>query len=69
MSFVWSPAIKFTTWRKLWTSLATAEQELGIEITNEQLEQMRAKIYDIDFDFADKKERKFRLWTCTTNPH
>lgn len=60
MSFVWSPAMKFTTWRKLWTSLATAEQELGIEISDEQLEQMRSKIYDIDFDFADKKEREFR---------
>jgi len=60
MSFVWSPAMKFTTWRKLWISLATAEQELGIEITDEQLAQMRDKLYDIDFDFAAKKEREFR---------
>jgi adenylosuccinate lyase len=60
MSFVWSPAMKFTTWRKLWISLATAEQELGIEITDEQLAQMRDKLYDVDFDFAAKKEREFR---------
>jgi len=60
MSFVWSPAMKFTTWRKLWTALATAEQELGIEISEEQLEQMRSKLYDIDFDFADAKEAEFR---------
>jgi adenylosuccinate lyase len=60
MSFVWSPAMKFTTWRKLWTALATAEQELGIEITDEQLAEMREKLYDIDFDFAAKKEREFR---------
>jgi adenylosuccinate lyase len=60
MSFVWSPAMKFTTWRKLWTALATAEQELGLEITDEQLEEMRSKLFDIDFDFADKKEAEFR---------
>jgi adenylosuccinate lyase len=60
MSFVWSPAMKFTTWRKLWTALATAEQELGLEITDEQLEEMRTKLYDIDFDLAAKKEAEFR---------
>jgi adenylosuccinate lyase len=60
MSFVWSPAMKFSTWRKLWTALATAEQELGLEITDEQLEEMRTKIFDIDFDLADKKEAEFR---------
>jgi adenylosuccinate lyase len=60
MSFVWSPAMKFTTWRKLWTALATAEQELGIEISDEQLEEMRSKLYDIDFEFAETKESEFR---------
>ena len=60
MSFIWSPAMKFTTWRKLWTALATAEQELGLEITDEQLEEMRNHLYDIDFDLASKKEAEFR---------
>lgn len=60
MSYVWSPAMKFTTWRKLWTALATAEQELGIDISDEQLEEMRAKLYDIDFEFAAQKEAEFR---------
>eukprot|EP00553_Chaetoceros_curvisetus_P007165 CAMPEP_0204614312 /NCGR_PEP_ID=MMETSP0717-20131115/2057_1 /ASSEMBLY_ACC=CAM_ASM_000666 /TAXON_ID=230516 /ORGANISM="Chaetoceros curvisetus" /LENGTH=499 /DNA_ID=CAMNT_0051626943 /DNA_START=12 /DNA_END=1511 /DNA_ORIENTATION=+ len=60
MSFVWSPAMKFTTWRKLWISLATAEQELGIEISDEQLAQMREQLYNVDFEFAAKKEREFR---------
>lgn len=60
MSFVWSPAMKFTTWRKLWTALATAEQELGIEITDEQLEQMRANLFDVDFELAAAKEAEFR---------
>lgn len=60
MSFIWSPAMKFTTWRKLWTALATAEQELGLDITDQQLEEMRSKIYDIDFELAAKKEKEFR---------
>lgn len=60
MSFVWSPAKKFTTWRKLWLALATAEKELGIDITDEQLEQLRTNVYNIDFDYAAEKEREFR---------
>jgi len=60
MSFLWSPATKFTTWRKLWTALATAEQELGLDISDEQLEQMRSNIYSIDFELAAKKEAEFR---------
>src|SRR6056300_935108 len=60
MSFVWSPAMKFSTWRKLWIALATAEQELGINITDEQLAKMREQLYNIDFEFAAKKEAEFR---------
>ena len=60
MSFVWSPAMKFGTWRKLWTALATAEQELGLDISDEQLEEMRSKIYDIDFEVAAAKEAEVR---------
>lgn len=61
MSFIWSPAMKFSTWRKLWTALATAEQELGLDyISNEQIEQMLANIYNIDFTLASEKEAEFR---------
>ena len=60
MSFIWSPAMKFTTWRKLWTALATAEQELGIDISDEQIEEMLKNIHDVDFDYAAEKEREFR---------
>jgi len=60
MSFVWSPAMKFTTWRKLWTALATAEQELGLEISDLQLEEMCSKLYEIDFELAAQKESEFR---------
>jgi len=60
MSFIWSPAKKFCTWRKLWLALATAEQELGVDISDEQLEEMRQHLFDIDFDYAAEKEREFR---------
>jgi len=60
MSAIFSPAMKFTTWRKLWLALATAEQELGIEITDEQLQQMKDNLYNIDFDQAAEFESKFR---------
>lgn len=60
MSFLWSPAMKFTTWRKLWTALATAEQELGIEISDEQIAQMTENLYNVNFDLAAKKEAEFR---------
>lgn len=60
MSFVWSPAKKFTTWRKLWTALATAEQDLGIDISDEQLKEMRSHLFDVDFELAEKKEAEFR---------
>jgi adenylosuccinate lyase len=61
MSLIWSPAMKFTTWRKLWTALATAEHELGIDsITDDALEQMRNAIYTIDWELAAQKEAEFR---------
>ena len=60
MSFIFSPAMKFTCWRKLWIALATAEQELGIDISDKQLSEMREKLYEIDFDFAAEKEKLFR---------
>eukprot|EP00586_Coscinodiscus_wailesii_P022541 CAMPEP_0172520752 /NCGR_PEP_ID=MMETSP1066-20121228/292180_1 /TAXON_ID=671091 /ORGANISM="Coscinodiscus wailesii, Strain CCMP2513" /LENGTH=498 /DNA_ID=CAMNT_0013303559 /DNA_START=149 /DNA_END=1645 /DNA_ORIENTATION=- len=60
MSFIFSPAQKFTTWRKLWLALATAEQELGLDITDAQLTQLRSQIYSIDFAYAAQKESEFR---------
>jgi adenylosuccinate lyase len=60
MSFIWSPMKKFSTWRKLWLALAEVEQELGLPITDEQLEEMRNNIYEIDFELAEKKESEFR---------
>jgi adenylosuccinate lyase len=60
MSEIWSPQRKFSTWRKLWLALAESEQQLGLAITDEQLEEMRANLHDIDFELAEKKEAEFR---------
>ena len=60
MSYVWSPDMKFSTWRKLWIALATAEKELGLNITDEQINQMKEHIYDINYEFAEAKEKELR---------
>ena len=51
---------KFKTWRKLWIVLAEAQKELGIDISEEQLEQMKSFQNDINYDFAIKKEQELR---------
>ena len=60
MSRLWSPRRKFRTWRQLWVALAEAEAELGVPITAAQLDAMRAKVDAIDFEAADRYERKLR---------
>lgn len=57
---IFSPDFKFSTWRKLWVALAEAEQELGLDITDEQIAQMREHIDDIDYDLAREYEKKLR---------
>lgn len=51
---------RFSTWRRIWLALAEAQQELGLEVSDEQLAQMRAHLDDIDFDAAAGYERKLR---------
>jgi len=60
MNYIWSPQKKFSTWRRLWLALATAEQELGLNISDEQLEQMRSHVDDVNFAVAEAKERELR---------
>ena len=55
MSYIFSDDMKFSTWRKLWVALAEGEKELGLEITEEQLEELRANINNINYDEAIKK--------------
>lgn len=60
MSYNWSAQKKHSTWRRLWLALATAEKELGLDITDKQLEQMAAHLDDIDFDAVALKEKELR---------
>jgi adenylosuccinate lyase len=60
MSELWGPQRKFSTWRKLWVTLAEAEAELGLNVSAEQIAELKAHIDDIDFDRAAKLEKKLR---------
>ncbi len=60
MTRLWSADRKFSTWRRCWLALAEAEKELGLPITEEQLEEMRAHLDDIDYEKARDYERKTR---------
>jgi adenylosuccinate lyase len=60
MLSLFSPVKKFTTWRKLWIALAEAEKELGLNISQEQIDEMKANIDNIDFEYAALMEKKFR---------
>lgn len=57
---IFSPLNKFSNWRKLWIALAESEQALGLNISDDQIEEMKAHIYDIDFEMAAMYEKKFR---------
>ena len=57
---LWSPAQRHGLWRRLWLALAEAEQELGVPIPDEAIDQMRTHLDDIDFDAVAAYERRFR---------
>lgn len=60
MQQIFSPDMKFTTWRKLWIALAEAEKELGLNITDAQIEQMKNNQNNINYEVAEKYEKQFR---------
>ncbi|WP_040761364.1 adenylosuccinate lyase [Ruminiclostridium cellobioparum] len=60
MQQIFSPDMKFRTWRKLWIALAEAEKELGLNITDAQLEQMKKMKDDINYETAEQYEKQFR---------
>ena len=60
MSYIFSDEKKFSTWRKLWVALAKSEKELGLNISDEQIEALEKNIYNIDFEMASLKEKEFR---------
>ena len=60
MQYLFSPDMKFTTWRRLWIALAEAEQREGLDITDEQIAQMKAHVDDVDYEAAAAYEKKLR---------
>ncbi|MDR3272501.1 MAG: adenylosuccinate lyase [Flavobacteriaceae bacterium] len=60
MLYNFSPEKKFTTWRKLWFALAEIEKELGLEITDEQIKELKDNLLNINYEKAAEYEKKFR---------
>lgn len=60
MSYIFSDDMKFRTWRKLWLSLAQSEKELGLNITDKQIEELESNLDNINFEDAEKKEKEIR---------
>ena len=60
MQYVFSADMKFTTWRRLWLSLAKAEKALGLDITDEQLDEMASHLDSIDYEVASAREKEVR---------
>ena len=60
MLYLFSPDKKFSTWRKLWIALAESEKELGLDITDEQIAEMKEHIYDVNYDVAREREKEVR---------
>ena len=60
MKFLFSPDKKFQTWRRLWIALAEAEMELGLPVTQEQIDEMKAHVEDINYEVAEAREKVVR---------
>ena len=60
MQYIFSPDMKFRTWRKLWIALAETEKELGLPITEEQIEELKAHADDINYEVAKEREKIVR---------
>jgi len=60
MQYIFSPDMKFRTWRKLWIALAEAEKELGLSITQEQIDELKASQNNINYEVAVQREKEVR---------
>ena len=60
MQYIFSPDFKFRTWRKLWIALAESEMELGLPITKEQVDELKAHADDINYEVAAEREKLVR---------
>lgn len=60
MSYLFSDEFKFKTWRRLWIALAEAESEMGLPVTQQQIDELRAHAEDINYNVAEERERQVR---------
>lgn len=60
MQYIFSPDMKFRTWRRLWVALAETEKELGLAITEEQIDELKSHLTDINYDVAIAREKEVR---------
>ena len=60
MQKIFSPDRKFTTWRKLWVALAESEMEMGLPVTQKQVDELKAHVEDIDYEAARRHEERTR---------
>lgn len=60
MSYIFSDEMKFRTWRKLWVALAECEKELGLNISDEQIEELKNNVDNINYELAEQKEKEVR---------
>ncbi len=60
MKYLFSPDMKFKTWRRLWIALAESEMELGLPVTQEQVDELKAHADDINYEVAEARERVVR---------
>ena len=60
MQYIFSPDMKFRTWRRLWIALAETEKELGLKITDEQIQELKEHCDDINYDVAKAREKEVR---------
>ena len=60
MQYIFSPDMKFRTWRRLWIALAETEKELGLNITQEQIDELKAHKDDINYEDAKRREKEVR---------
>ena len=64
MQYIFSPDKKFRTWRRLWIALAETEKELGLPITQEQIDELKAHKDEINFDVAKERENWCATMLC-----
>ena len=70
MQYIFSPDMKFRTWRKLWIALAETEKELGLNITQEQIDELKAHAEDINYEVAKERENvRYVMMLCLMYMH